>query len=137
MKSVGSAGIVVVSAALAVSCGGGEASRPEGPIDAAMAKRGEELFTAKGCSACHTLGGGRLVGPDLSGVTERREFPYVIGMIVNPDSMLANDEQAKALLAEYLTPMANQGVSRQEARALFEYFRGKDSGPEGSGGGKN
>ena len=27
---------------------------------------GEQLFTAKGCNACHSIGGGDLVGPDLA-----------------------------------------------------------------------
>ncbi len=25
------------------------------------------------CKACHTIGGGKLIGPDLKGVTERRD----------------------------------------------------------------
>ena len=31
---------------------------------------GEQIFQAT-CFACHTIGGGRLVGPDLAGVHER------------------------------------------------------------------
>ncbi len=128
---------LAMATALALGCGGGEdADGPGGPIDPALAARGEQLFTAKGCTACHTIGGGRLVGPDLAGVSARRDFPFIIGMITNPDSMITNDTTAKALLAEYLTPMANQEVSLEEARALFEYFRSKDTEPaaEASGG---
>ena len=45
-----------------------------GPLlhpNVAQAKTGEEIFQS-GCNACHTIGGGRLVGPDLLGVSERR-----------------------------------------------------------------
>ena len=34
---------------------------------------GEQLFQTN-CSACHTVGGGRLVGPDLAGVPEKRSL---------------------------------------------------------------
>ena len=37
----------------------------------ARAELGEEIFQSK-CSACHSIGGGRRVGPDLAGVMERR-----------------------------------------------------------------
>lgn len=120
--------------------GGGEASRPAaaegqampasaagGELDPALAARGEDLMTSRGCTACHTIGGGRLVGPDLSGVTERRSAEFITAMIVKPDSMLANDATAKELLGQYFTPMSNQGVTMEEARALLEYFRRNDA----------
>ncbi len=98
-----------------------------GSVDAAMAELGGTLFKSKGCNACHTMGGGRLVGPDLSRVSERRERDYILAMIVNPDSMLVNDETARGLLSEYFTPMPNQGLTRDEAEALYEYFRHSDA----------
>ncbi len=60
-------------------------------------------------------------------MTERRSRAFIVGMIVNPDSMLANDDTAKQLLAEYYTPMTNQGVTRADALALFEYLRHEDA----------
>jgi len=98
-----------------------------GAVDAALASSGESLFTSRGCTACHTIGSGRLVGPDLAGVTQRRPDAFVIGMIVNPDSMLANNDDAKALLAEYYTPMTNQGVSVEDAEALLAFLKMKDA----------
>lgn len=102
------------------------AIRPvKGPLDEALASRGEKLFKDLGCTACHRVEE-RLVGPALEGVTERRDYPWFYHMVTNPDSMIRNDSIGKELLAEYLTPMANQGVSDDEARALFEYFRRVD-----------
>lgn len=138
--------IAVVAAGL-VACGGGEGERPGGeatpggeapqraetpspaggPVDPALADQGQQLMQAKGCIACHTIGGGRLVGPDLAGVTERRSDAFIIGMITNPDSMLANDETAKQLLAEYFTPMTNQGITREDAQALLAYLKSSDA----------
>ena len=37
--------------------------------------KGEATFVSKGCNACHKIGGGKLVGPDLLGVTSRRSVP--------------------------------------------------------------
>jgi len=101
-------------------------AEPTGAVDQALAAQGAELFKNRGCVACHTFGGGRLVGPDLIGLTERRSFEWTYAMITNPDSMIANDETARALLAEYYTPMTNQNVQRDEALALYEHIRNQD-----------
>lgn len=109
--------------------GGGSAAAAiepvKGPLDETLASRGEALFRDLGCTACHRVDE-RLVGPALKGVTSRRDYPWFYHMVTNPDSMIRNDSIGKELLAEYLTPMANQGVSDDEARALFEYFRSVD-----------
>jgi len=128
-----------------VACGGGEpaASRDAGSAlgdevpgavqsaavttspeeAAALATAGEGLFVSKGCIGCHTIGRGRLTGPDLKGVTERREAGWIVAMMTNPDSMLKNDVTARQLFAEYMTPMLNMGVTPEDARALYEYLR--------------
>lgn len=92
-----------------------------GPIDAALAAQGEGLFTTK-CSACHQMDQ-RYVGPPLGDVTERRTPEYVMNMILNPEEMVQKHPEAKALLAQYMTPMPNQNLSHDEARAVLEYLR--------------
>ncbi len=97
---------------------------PSGPVDVALAVSGEAAFAAKGCVACHYVGrDARLVGPDLSGVTERRTWPWFYAMVTNPDSMVKNDAEAKAMLGEYMTPMANQAVTDEEVQSIWEYLR--------------
>ena len=144
VKSVGIAMMAITALVLLGCSGGGEraaeggasqavetaAAAPEaelGEVNVELAAKGEELMKSRGCTACHRIGGGRLVGPDLASVTERRSRAFIVAMITNPDSMLANDADARQLLAEYYTPMANQNVTRDDALALFEYFRLKDS----------
>jgi mono/diheme cytochrome c family protein len=99
------------------------APAPAGPVDQALAERGERVFQTKGCVGCHTIGKGRLTGPDLKGVTERRPYEWFVPWVMNPDSMLKVDPIAKQLLAEYMTPMLGMGVTADEARALWEYLR--------------
>ncbi len=97
------------------------------PIDHALAEKGEELFKTKGCTACHTIGGGRLTGPDLAGVTERRNLEWIQNMILNPDEMLEKDPVARELLATYMVKMTNQNVAPEQAQAIIMYLREKDS----------
>jgi len=92
-----------------------------GEIDSDLAKMGEEQFIIK-CSACHKMNK-RFVGPPLAGVTERRSPEWIMNMILNPDQMVKENPAAKQLLMEYLSPMANQSLTENEARAILEYFR--------------
>jgi len=98
---------------------------PQGELNPELAARGEGLFQSKGCIGCHTIGGGRLTGPDLQGVTQRREAFWILSMVTNPDSMIKNDSTAHRLFAEYMTPMLNLSVTPDEAQALYEFLRSK------------
>ena len=90
-------------------------------IDLELAKTGEEVYV-KMCSACHKPTK-RFVGPAPAGIMERRSPEWIMNMILNPDEMVQKDPIAKALLAEYLSPMANQNLTEEQARAVLEYFR--------------
>lgn len=95
-----------------------------GPLDPALASKGKIIFEQK-CAACHKFDE-RYVGPALKGVTERRKPEWIMNMILNPSEMLEKDPTAKELLATYLTPMTFQDVSKEQARAILEYFRQED-----------
>ncbi len=92
------------------------------------ATAGEALFRAR-CVACHTVGLGDLVGPDLRGVTLRRDRGWLIRWIVAPDRMLASgDPTAAEQLARYGVPMPNLGVTEAEAAALVAYLESAGAG---------
>ncbi len=64
-------------------------------------EKGKEIFNAK-CTPCHTIGGGRKVGPDLRGVTADHPKTWLFSFISDPDKMFsANDPMATGLLKEY------------------------------------
>lgn len=87
-------------------------------------EKGRDIFAAKGCVACHKVGGGRLVGPDLKGVTTKRDEVWLKKMILRPDVMVKEDDVAKKMLAEYMTPMPNQGVDpEKELPFLMAYLK--------------
>lgn len=87
-------------------------------------RKGEEVFAGKGCVACHKVGGGKLVGPDLKGVLARRDETWVKRMILRPDVMIKEDPVARKLLAEHMTPMPNQGVDpKSDLPYLMAYLK--------------
>ncbi|MCC6277294.1 MAG: Sec-dependent nitrous-oxide reductase [Oligoflexia bacterium] len=93
-------------------------------IDDKLVAKGKVLFESR-CVACHKFEA-RYVGPSLNGVTLRRRPEWIMNMIMTPDKMVSQDETAKKLLAEYVAPMANLGLTEDEARSLLEYLRKND-----------
>ncbi len=92
-----------------------------GPIDAAMAAEGQQIFETR-CTVCHHLDS-RYIGPPLADVTVRRDPVFVMNMILNPEGMLMKHPDVKQLQAEYGTIMTNQNLKEEEARAVLEYLR--------------
>ncbi len=92
-----------------------------GEIDQAMVDDGKEKFETL-CTACHMVEK-RLVGPAMNGIMARRTPEWIMNMILDPQGMVKNNEAAKKLLVEYSAPMANQGLTEEEARNVLEYFR--------------
>lgn len=91
-------------------------------VDPAMAALGKEVYNSK-CLACHKTDK-KFIGPAPVGILDRRTPEWVMNMILNPEEMVQKDPLAKELLMEFNgSPMANQGLTEQEARQVLEYFR--------------
>lgn len=93
-------------------------------VDHELAEQGEAVFTQK-CSACHKLGE-KYIGPALGDVLLRRTPAFVMNMILNPQEMIERHPVIKQLVAETMSFMPNQNVTRDEARAVVEYIRSQD-----------
>lgn len=92
-----------------------------GPIDQNMADEGEKLYKRL-CTSCHKPTK-RYIGPAPKGILERRTPEWIMNMILNPEEMVEKDPIAKELLQRYISPMANQNLTEDEARKVLEYFR--------------
>ena len=68
-------------------------------LDAADPKRGEEIFFGRGtCFACHRVGDrGVAIGPDLVGISQRRDIGYVIQSTLEPDAYIVEGFQQTQL----------------------------------------
>ena len=96
------------------------------------ALRGKLDFESK-CLACHSMGEGRKLGPDLAGVTRNRSEDWLRRWMKEPEKMLQTDATAKALLKEYNNiPMPNQNLTDAEVRQYLKYFQWYDAQPAGS-----
>jgi cytochrome oxidase Cu insertion factor (SCO1/SenC/PrrC family)/cytochrome c2 len=89
---------------------------------------GQSLFK-KICAPCHTVGVGDRVGPDLHGITDRRERAWLSSYIRNPHKMRAQkDPVALALAAKYKAArMPILGVTEIDATDLIAYLQSETS----------
>jgi len=76
---------------------------------------GEQIFQDY-CASCHTIGKGILVGPDLAGVTSRREESWLFRQIKEPNLLIEEkDPIAIQLLQEFDDmPMVELGLEDAE-----------------------
>ena len=88
------------------------------------AESGEQVFQSR-CTACHTIGKGKLVGPDLKGVISRRDEGWLIRQIKEPDSLIAeNDPIAMQLVKEANgMPMVRLGLTDAQVSAVISYLQ--------------
>lgn len=101
--------------------GGGDGPmRPEFP--------GQALFV-KFCAACHTVGAGRRVGPDLRDVNVRRPREWTARYVQNPEAMrAAGDPLVQALRAEYPhAEMPGLNLAHEDVQDLLLYVDLKSS----------
>lgn len=111
-------------AVLAISVAGSSKGRlfASTTYAATPAEQGQAIFEQK-CKGCHTIGGGRTVGPDLKGVTGNRDRDWLIRFITSPDRLIAEgDSIAKQLIQQFGVSMPNLGVSANDAENILAYL---------------
>jgi nitrite reductase (NO-forming) len=96
------------------------------------ALQGKILFDTR-CLACHSIGKGVVIGPDLLGVTARRDERWLTAWLKSPETMLAHDDTAKALLERFKVPMPNQELTPTDIARLIKYFRWTGTAPPPAG----
>ena len=89
---------------------------------------GQAMFK-KICAPCHTIGVGDRVGPDLRGVTERRQQEWLTRFIRTPDKVLAERDPAALTLAAKFpgVRMPNLKLSESDAADLISYIGAQTS----------
>jgi len=81
------------------------------------------------CAMCHTVGGGRLIGPDLGGVSKRDDRAWLIQFLQDPKAKIdSGDPHANQLLqdANGVVMPTPPGMTPALADSILSYL---DSGP--------
>lgn len=87
-------------------------------IDGKM--EGRDYFIMGGCVNCHTIGRGRFVGPDLSGVGERYSKDEIITWITNPQELY--QIKGKMPVNDGYPPMPPTSVTEDAAERIADYL---------------
>lgn len=91
-------------------------------------QEGAELFNQ--CVGCHTIGGGDGVGPDLEGVTTRRDRDWLVRWLLDPPAVIAEGEDFVTEMVSQFNglEMPNPGLSEAEVEVLVAYLEEQDGG---------
>jgi len=87
------------------------------------ADAGRQVFRTRGCAACHTVGAGRLLGPDLNGVGARRDQNWLREWLADPAAVIRAHPDLANWPQDYEgVLMPNQNLSPAEIDALVAYL---------------
>jgi len=80
-------------------------------------------FFRQNCASCHTIGGGRLTGPDLKDVSARAERDWLVRFLQDPRGVIdGGDPYAQQIFSEargvYMTPVP--GMNAELAGKLLD-----------------
>lgn len=100
----------------------------------AYAQDGAALYN-KHCKACHTIGKGDKVGPDLAGITSKRDFDWLVKFVKSSKDLIASgDADAVAVFEKFKKkPMPSHSNSVAEIQAMFDYVASGGASAGGSG----
>ena len=84
---------------------------------------GAQIFKTN-CVSCHTIGGGRLIGPDLEGITKKRKADWLKQWINSSSDFIASgDADAIAIFEEYnKVAMTSFYFEDEDMDALLAYL---------------
>src|SRR3990167_2837865 len=85
---------------------------------------GKQIFQ-RSCAACHSIGGGRLVGPDLKGVNDKRPEDWLLKFIKSSQKLVkSGDKTAAALFEEFnKMPMPDQALSDNQIKKVLAHIK--------------
>jgi mono/diheme cytochrome c family protein len=95
-----------------------------GSLSASAQESGKQIFQ-QSCAACHSIGGGKLVGPDLAGVNDKRPEDWLLKYIKSSQALVkSGDRTAVALFEEFnKIPMPDQALSDDQIRKVLAHIK--------------
>lgn len=99
---------------------------------AAFAEASAKDIFQQRCSACHSIGEGRRVGPDLAGVNNRRSEAWLLKFIKSPQAVInSGDKDALALFEQFKMVMPDQALSDDEIKGVLAHIKTAGGPPAG------
>jgi len=97
----------------------------------AQANESGEAIFARICKACHTVGQGKLVGPDLAGISKRRTIEWIIPFVQSSQAVIkSGDAEAVALFEQNAKLiMPDNPLSRAEVMSVVNYIEATAGDP--------
>ena len=101
-----------------------------GSQPASAQESGKQTFQ-KSCAACHSIGGGKLVGPDLAGVNDKRPEDWLLKYIRSSQTLVkSGDKVAAALFEEFnKIPMPDQALSDEQIKKVLAHIKEAGGSP--------
>lgn len=94
------------------------------PANTDLGQRGRFVFMNRGCNTCHRIGGGKLIGPDLAGVAQRRSDPWLTAWLKDPAAVVAKTPDLQTWSHEFGDIiMPNQNLDDDGIKALIAYMK--------------
>lgn len=96
-----------------------------------LSDKGRYIFASQ-CAACHTIGHGDKIGPDLQGVADVRDKAWLERFISTPDKVLAEkDPIAVALFEKYKrVNMPNLRMADVDLKNLMDFLTRQSAAPD-------
>jgi len=92
------------------------------PLQAQDVALGEKIFTEK-CVACHSIGQGRKIGPDLKMLSHMHDDEWTAAFINAPKQVIdSGDPYAQALFKEYGLHMPDQDLDDHEMSSVLQFI---------------
>ncbi|MCP4573597.1 MAG: c-type cytochrome [bacterium] len=97
----------------------------------ALAQESGEAIFNRICKACHTVGQGKLVGPDLAGVSQRRSVEWIIPFVQSSQTVIKSGDPDAAAMFEQFNKliMPDNPLSRSEVMTVIRYIEAAAGDP--------
>lgn len=95
-----------------------------GSLSASAQESGKQIFQ-QSCAACHSIGGGQLVGPDLAGVNDKRPEDWLLKFIKSSQTLVKSGDKTATVLFEQFNkiPMPDQALSDDQIKKVLAHIK--------------
>lgn len=85
--------------------------------------QGEQLFSQR-CFACHTIGAGKLIGPDLANVNTRRTEKWIIKFVQASQGVIKSGDSAAVSVFNQHNKiiMPDQDLNNNQIKSIIDYI---------------